>query len=63
MFPNAATELTNGAIRRTNSAYLGYCHKHHLPDVTDLVILELDVDDRKYVIFYIRVISFSLILS
>ena len=51
VFPNAATELTNGAIRRTNSAYLGYCHKHHLPDVTDLVILELDVDDKKYAFF------------
>lgn len=32
-------------MRRTNSAYFGFCSAHHLPDVTDLVIIELDVDD------------------
>ena len=34
-------------MRRTNSAYFGFCHGHHIPDVTDLVIVELDVADAK----------------
>ena len=45
VFPHPASELTNGAVRRTNSAYFGFCNAHHLPDYTDLVILEFDVDD------------------
>jgi hypothetical protein len=45
IFPHPATELTNGALRRTNSAYFGFCNAHHIPDVTDLIIIELDVDD------------------
>jgi hypothetical protein len=32
-------------MRRTTSAYFGFCNAHHIPDVTDLVIIELDVDD------------------
>lgn len=47
VFPHPASELTNGAQRRTNSAYYGFCNAHHLPDQTDLVIVELDVDDPK----------------
>ncbi|KIY69272.1 Cap64 protein [Cylindrobasidium torrendii FP15055 ss-10] len=45
VFPHPASELTNGAMRRTNSAYYGYCSTHHIPDMTDLVIIELDSDD------------------
>ncbi|KZT00724.1 uncharacterized protein LAESUDRAFT_665546 [Laetiporus sulphureus 93-53] len=45
VFPHPASELTNGAMRRTNSAYFAFCHAHHIPDVTDLVIVELDVAD------------------
>ncbi|CCM01989.1 uncharacterized protein FIBRA_04063 [Fibroporia radiculosa] len=45
VFPHPASELTNGAMRRTNSAYFAFCNAHHIPDVTDLVIIELDVDD------------------
>ncbi|KAJ3501251.1 hypothetical protein NLJ89_g9424 [Agrocybe chaxingu] len=45
VFPHPASELTNGAMRRTNSGYFGFCHSHHLPDVTDLVIIELDTED------------------
>ncbi|KAF9461789.1 Cap64 protein [Collybia nuda] len=45
VFPHPATELTNGAMRRTNSGYFGFCNAHHLPDVTDLVIIELDSED------------------
>lgn len=45
VFPHPASELTNGAMRRTNSAYFSFCNAHHLPDQTDLVILEFDVDD------------------
>lgn len=45
VFPHPATELTNGAMRRSQSSYFGFCSKHHLPDVTDLVIIELDSDD------------------
>ncbi|KAF8879831.1 hypothetical protein BD779DRAFT_1446669 [Infundibulicybe gibba] len=45
VFPHPATELTNGAMRRTNSGYFGYCSAHHIPDVTDLVIIELDTED------------------
>ena len=37
-------------MRRTNSGYFGYCHSHHLPDVTDLVIIELGTDDPPYVL-------------
>ncbi|KAJ7163359.1 hypothetical protein C8R46DRAFT_1103126 [Mycena filopes] len=46
VFPHPASELTNGAMRRTNSEYFGFCSTHHIPDVTDLVIIELDVDDH-----------------
>ena len=48
MFPHPATELTNGAMRRTSSSYFSFCNAHHIPDLTDLVIIELDVDDAKY---------------
>lgn len=34
-------------MRRTDSAYYSFCSMHHLPDVTDLVILEFDGDDPK----------------
>ncbi|KAF7366748.1 CAP64-like protein [Mycena sanguinolenta] len=44
--PHPASELTNGAMRRTNSEYFAFCSTHHIPDSTDLVIVELDVDDR-----------------
>ncbi|KAH9034767.1 hypothetical protein EDB85DRAFT_1863703 [Lactarius pseudohatsudake] len=46
IFPHPASELTNGAIRHTNSEYFSFCSAHHLPDYTDLVILELDTDDK-----------------
>ncbi|KAH9929083.1 uncharacterized protein BXZ73DRAFT_90513 [Epithele typhae] len=45
VFPHPATELTNGAMRRTSSSYFGFCNAHHIPDITDLVVVELDVDD------------------
>lgn len=45
VFPHPASELTNGAMRRTNSGYFSFCSAHHVPDHTDLVILEFDVDD------------------
>ncbi|KAJ7084066.1 hypothetical protein B0H15DRAFT_405972 [Mycena belliarum] len=46
VFPHPASELTNGAMRRTNSEYFAFCSTHHIPDATDLVIIELDVEDR-----------------
>ena len=52
VFPHPATELTNGALRRTNSGYFGYCNSHHLPDQTDLVIIELDTEDEPCVSFF-----------
>ena len=45
VFPHPASELTDGAMRRTNAGYFGFCNSHHLPDVTDLVIIELDTED------------------
>lgn len=45
IFPHPASELTNGARRRTDSSYFAYCNAQHLPDVTDLVILEFDTED------------------
>jgi hypothetical protein len=45
VFPHPANELTNGAVRKTDSAYYAYCAAHHLPDATDLVILEFDAAD------------------
>ncbi|KAJ7608455.1 hypothetical protein FB45DRAFT_387785 [Roridomyces roridus] len=45
VFPHPASELTNGAMRRTGSEYFAFCSTHHIPDATDLVIIELDVDD------------------
>lgn len=47
VFPHPASELTNGASRKTDSAYYAYCSGHHLPDQTDLVILEFDSADPK----------------
>ena len=32
-------------MMRTNSGYFGFCSSHHIPEETDLVILEFDVDD------------------
>ncbi|KAF8689676.1 hypothetical protein AX14_003219 [Amanita brunnescens Koide BX004] len=46
VFPHPASELTNGAMRRTDSRYFGFCSAHHLPDHTDLIIVELDSDDQ-----------------
>ena len=48
VLPHPATELTNGALRRMNSGYFGCCNSHHLPDQTDLVIIELDTEDEPY---------------
>lgn len=45
VFPHPANELTNGATPKTDSAYYAYCNSHHLPDKTDLVILEFDSAD------------------
>ncbi|ORX34281.1 capsular associated protein [Kockovaella imperatae] len=45
IFPHPESELTNGASRRTDSAYFAYCSMHHLPDHTDLIILEFDASD------------------
>lgn len=45
VFPHPMSELTNGAARKSDSSYFAYCAKHHLPDKTDLVILEFDADD------------------
>jgi len=48
-------------MRRTNSDYFGFCSSHHLPDVTDLIIVELDSDDTPYA--SLLSIFFSLITS
>ena len=53
VFPHPATELTNGALRRTNWGYFGYCNSHHLPDQTDLVIIELDTEDEPCVSLFL----------
>lgn len=45
MFPHPASELTNGATRKMDSSYFAFCSEHHLPDRTDLVILEFDAAD------------------
>lgn len=45
VFPNPHNELTNGAVKRTDSAYYAYCSAHHLPDTADIVILEFDGSD------------------
>ncbi|KZT36267.1 hypothetical protein SISSUDRAFT_1050118 [Sistotremastrum suecicum HHB10207 ss-3] len=45
VFPHPASELTNGAMRKTDSSYYAFCNSHHVPDHTDLVILEFDSDD------------------
>ena len=58
VFPHPATELTNGALRRTNSGYFGYCNSHHLPDQMDLVIIELDTEDEPCVSFSFSSVSF-----
>lgn len=47
VFPHPGNELTNGATKLTDSAYYAYCSKNHLPDHTDLVILEFDTADNK----------------
>lgn len=46
VFPHPATQLTNGARRRTDSSYFAFCHGHHLPDEADLVILDFDTEDQ-----------------
>lgn len=34
-------------MRRMDSAYFAFCNAHHLPDKTDLVIVEFDAADPK----------------
>ena len=64
VFPHPATELTNGALRRTNSGYFGYCNSHHLPDQTDLVIIELDTEDeRTFLVCFFHTTRFFLFPS
>ena len=46
-FPHPQSEITNGAERSTDSSYFAYCSMHHLPDKTDLIILEFDAADPK----------------
>ncbi|KAG8800843.1 cap64-like protein, partial [Serendipita sp. 400] len=46
IFPHPASQITNGARRRTDSSYFAFCHGHHLPDETDLVILDFDTEDQ-----------------
>ncbi|KAF8752272.1 putative lipopolysaccharide-modifying enzyme [Rhizoctonia solani] len=46
VFPHPASELTVGALRRTDSSYFAFCSAHHLPDRTDLVILDFDSSIR-----------------
>lgn len=46
-FPHQLNELTNGAARKTDSSYFAYCSSHHLPDETDLVLLDFDASDPK----------------
>jgi hypothetical protein len=46
VFPHPASQLTNGARRRTDSSYFAFCHGHHLPDEADLVILDFDTEDQ-----------------
>ena len=58
VFPHPATEPTNGALRRTNSGYFGYCNSHHLPDQMDLVIIELDTEDELCIPFRFSSVSF-----
>jgi hypothetical protein len=45
VFPHPAAELTDGAMRQTDSRYFDFCIANHLPDHTDLIVLELDSDD------------------
>lgn len=64
IFPHPASELTNGARRRTDSSYFSFCNGHHLPDQTDLVILEFDTDDQKYVspTYKVKSLEFTVLL-
>ncbi|KAF8688390.1 putative lipopolysaccharide-modifying enzyme, partial [Rhizoctonia solani] len=48
VFPHPASELTVGALRRTDSSYFAFCSAHHLPDRTDLVILDFDSSDPNH---------------
>lgn len=55
VFPHPATELTNGAMRKTDSSYYAFCHGHHVPDQTDLIILDFDSQDpnnMEYAIYF-----------
>ena len=58
VFPHPASELTSGALRRTNSGYFGYCNSLHLLDQMDLVIIELDMEDGQCVSFRFSSVSF-----
>ena len=57
VFPHPATELTNGALRRTNSGYFGYCNAHHPPDQMDSVIIELDTEDERTFLSFLSFLS------
>ncbi|ODN76243.1 hypothetical protein L202_06166 [Cryptococcus amylolentus CBS 6039] len=45
-FPDADHQFKNGAIGGMDSSFYAFCGAHHIPEDTDLVILEFDVNDQ-----------------
>jgi len=49
-FPKSETSLTNGAVPATGSDYFAMCFAEHIDKDVDLVILEIAINDQRYVV-------------
>ncbi len=38
----------NGAVAAVRSTYMSVCYKHHVPEDTDIVLVEMAVNDGPY---------------
>ena len=59
IFPHPATELTSGALRHTNSGYVGYCNSLHLLNQMDLVIIELNMRMNCAFLYFLLFLSYT----
>jgi lysophospholipase L1-like esterase len=53
LFPKSETTLVNGAVPATTSDYYSMCFGEHLDEDVDLIIVELLINDQRYVPWYI----------
>lgn len=51
LFPKSKTTLINGAVPATGSDYYSMCFGEHVDEDVDLIIVELLINDQRYVLW------------